>query len=191
MYPYKLQKCQLLSEATKQKRLQRSKALLRRHKDGTLRNIIFSDEKLFTVEAIPGNAKKIMKTQKAASLMVWAAVSLEGRSPLIFIASGVKINRDVYIQEILEAGLIPWTDQQYPDGDWTFQPDAATFHTANVTQQWCKEHCPRFVTKKEWTSSSLDLNAFDYCVVNLRDQSLRCPCKVFRYFKSKTRESMG
>jgi hypothetical protein len=50
-YPYKLQKCQLLSGATKQKRLDRSKKLLKRHRNGTHQNLIFSDEKLFTVEA--------------------------------------------------------------------------------------------------------------------------------------------
>ncbi|XP_014788625.1 uncharacterized protein LOC106882455 [Octopus bimaculoides] len=43
--PYKLQKRQLLSTPTIEKRL-----LLNSIKDGTLRNIIFSDEKLFSVQ---------------------------------------------------------------------------------------------------------------------------------------------
>lgn len=180
MHPYKLQKCQLLSEATKMKRLERSKKLLKRCKDGTLHNIIFSDEKLFTVEAafnhqndrilsqsieaIPIGAKKVRRTQKPASVMVWAAVSSEGKSPLIFVPSGVKINKNLYIRDILEAGLVPWTKKQYPDGNWTFQQDGATSHTANITQQWCKDHCPRFVSKEEWPPSSPDLNVLDYCV---------------------------
>uniref|UniRef100_A0A0L8H621 Transposase Tc1-like domain-containing protein n=1 Tax=Octopus bimaculoides TaxID=37653 RepID=A0A0L8H621_OCTBM len=46
--PYKLQKRQLLSTPTNEKRLSRSRLLLNRIKDGTLRNIIFSDEKLFS-----------------------------------------------------------------------------------------------------------------------------------------------
>lgn len=180
VYPYKLQKCQLLSEATKQKRLDRSKKLLKRHNDGTLDNIIFSDEKLFTVEAafnhqndrvlskgvqeIPKGVRKIKKTQKPASLMVWAAVSSKGRSPLIFVPNGVKINKEVYINQILEGGLIPWTDELYPDGDWTFQQDGATSHTANLSQQWCRTNCPRFLAKEEWPPSSPDLNVLDFCV---------------------------
>ena len=66
--------------------------------------------------------------------MVWAAASSEGRSPLIFIDSDVKINKEVYIREILEGALIPWTNFLYPDGDWIFQQDDATSHTDNMTQ---------------------------------------------------------
>ena len=68
-------------------------------KNGTLPNIIFSDEKLITVQqshnhqndrillksiaAIPGNAGKVFRSQKLASVMVWAAVSKRGKTPLI------------------------------------------------------------------------------------------------------------
>ena len=50
-YPYQLQKCQMLSKVTKRKKVQRAKRLLKRHKDDTLKNLIFSDVKIFTVEA--------------------------------------------------------------------------------------------------------------------------------------------
>ena len=179
-YPYKLQKCQILSEATKRKRVQTAKGLLKRHKDSMLKNLVFSDEKIFTVEAafnhqndrvlsksllaISEGMKKVCRSQKSASLMVWAAISSEGRSPLIFIDGDVKINKELYIREILAGALIPWTNSLYPDGDWTFQQDGATSHTANMTQQWCKDHCPRFLTKQKWPPSSPDLNVFDFCV---------------------------
>ena len=108
VYPYKFKKCQLLSDAAKQQRLNRSKKLLRRHRNGMLSNLIFNDEKLFTVEAAynhrndtvlskslqdisPGLKKG--RTQKPASVMIWAAVSLEGKSPLTFFPMGVKINK--------------------------------------------------------------------------------------------------
>ena len=93
-YPYKLQKSQMLSEVTKQKRVQRAKGLLKRHKDGTLKNLVFSNKKIFTVEAAfnhqndrvqsksllakPEGMKKIHRSQKPASLIVWAALSSEG-----------------------------------------------------------------------------------------------------------------
>lgn len=179
-YPYKLQKCQMLSEITKQKRVQRAKGMLKRHEAGTLRNLVFSDEKLFTVEAafnhqndrilaksmnaIPESMKKVRRSQKPASVMVWAAVSSEGRSPLVFIDKGVKINKEVYVKEILEGALVPWTNSLYSDGDWTFQQDGATSHTANITQRWCKDHCPRFLPKEEWPPCSPDLNVLDFCV---------------------------
>ena len=52
MYPYKLLKYQLHSEVTRLKRIERSKKLLKKLKVGTLHNLVFSDEKLFTMEAI-------------------------------------------------------------------------------------------------------------------------------------------
>ena len=47
---YKLQKRQLISGATIEKTLARSKLLLKRLKNGTLQNLIVTDEKLFTVQ---------------------------------------------------------------------------------------------------------------------------------------------
>ena len=129
-----------------------------------LPNLIFSDEKLFTVEAafnhrndrvlskslqdIPPGLEKV-RIQKPPSVIVWAAVSSEGKFPLIFVSEGVKINKELYIDKILKDGLMPWTSEMYPNANWTFQQDRAIFHTANLTQQWCRDHCPVFITKEE------------------------------------------
>ena len=50
MTSLKIQKKQHLSAATIQERLERSKQLHKRVKAGTLKNLIFSDENLFTVQ---------------------------------------------------------------------------------------------------------------------------------------------
>ena len=97
MSPYKLQKRQLISEATIEKRLARSKLLLKRFKNGMLQNLVFTDEKLFTVQqahnhqndwvlaktldSIPANTGQVFRTQKPASVMVWVAISEKGKSP--------------------------------------------------------------------------------------------------------------
>ena len=86
-------------------------------------NLIFSNEKLFTFEAafnhrndrvtskslqnIPSDLKKVRRTQKPAPVMVWAAASSEGKSPLIFVPKGVKINKKIYIDKVLKNGLMP------------------------------------------------------------------------------------
>ena len=88
-YSYKLQKFQMLSEVTKQKIVQRAKGLLKRQKDITLKNLIFSNEKIFTVKAafnhendrvlsksllaIPEGIKKVCTPQKPPSLMLQSA----------------------------------------------------------------------------------------------------------------------
>ena len=126
MSPYMLQKRQLISAniLVIEKRLAKSKLLLKRLKNGTLQNLSFTDEKLFTVQqahnhqndrvlaktlnSIPANTKKVFRTQKPASVMVWTAISEKGKSSLVFVNSGVKINKELYIKDILEGALIPW-----------------------------------------------------------------------------------
>ena len=165
MRPFKIQSRQLLGTATKAKRLARAKLLRKKLRDGTLRNIVFSDEKLFTVQAsfnhqndrvlsrdrqsILEHYRQVYRTQKPASVMVWAAVSESGKSPLVFIPQGVKINRDVYIRDILEGSLKPWAMKQFRGQHWTFQQDGATSHTACQTQQWCQNNCPGFISKDQ------------------------------------------
>ncbi|QQP54656.1 Transposase, partial [Caligus rogercresseyi] len=107
--PYHLQKQQLLSDATVDKRLERSKVLRNELKSRTRISIIWTDEKVFTLQAafngqndhilakhiqqVPVKDKTVFKRQKPASVTVWAAVTTYGRkTPLIFILEGVKIN---------------------------------------------------------------------------------------------------
>ena len=47
--PYKLQKAQLLTEKMKEIRVQRSQLLLKR---AAGQNVLFTDEKIFTIEAV-------------------------------------------------------------------------------------------------------------------------------------------
>ena len=49
---FTLQKRQALSAAVKQKRLVRSKILLKKFRSGTAGEIVWSDEKIFTVEMV-------------------------------------------------------------------------------------------------------------------------------------------
>lgn len=202
MSSYKLQKRQLLSAPTIEKRHTRSRLLLNRIREGTLNNIIFTDEKLFSLqqshnhqndrivarsrETIPGNAGKVFRTQKPASVMVWAAISERGKSPLVFVPQGIKINKERYIEDILEGALIPWCNSVYHDEVWTLQQDGATSHTARVTQQWCKDNCPSWISKEEWPPSSPDLNALDYSLWSiLESEACSTPCQNIELFKKK------
>ena len=47
---------------------------------------------------------------------------------------------------------------------WTFQQDGATLHTANVTQNWCRDYIPNFWSKEMWPPCSLELNPMDFSV---------------------------
>ena len=142
--------------------------------------IVWSDEKIFTVKyaynqrndkiigrnvkEIPYNQKNMYQTMKPASIMVWAAVSKTWRSFLIFIDQSTKINAKYYVENILEPMLKSAKDHFGDDTLWTFQQDGATSHTANVAQNWCREHILRFWSKEMWPPCSPNLNPMDFSV---------------------------
>ena len=124
--PYKKTKVQLLSQAAKTKRLKRGKLLMEKLEDGMQPPVLWTDEKLFTVQAmhnhqndqiyavnkddIPLNERLMFQRQKPASVVVWGWVTLTGeKTPLIFIEEGVKVNQHVYLK-MLKEKLVPWID---------------------------------------------------------------------------------
>ena len=151
MKAYKIHKRQLLTTQNKQKMLERSKIMLSRFADGLHKQFLFSDEKLFTVEqivnkqndrilAVDRNALhpavfQVYRTQKPASVTVWAGITSYGRTPLVFIPQEVKINQIVYRESILEAVLKPWAMKHFKNRKWTFQQDSAPAHRAKATQE--------------------------------------------------------
>jgi transposase len=183
MSSFRLEQKQFLSDLQKKKRLDRCKVLLNELKQGMdIGEIVFSDEKLFTVEAsfnkkndlvigksakdIPAHVKVVTRRQKPQSVMVWAAVSRTWKSPLIFVPPGVKVTAKNYIEDV----LIPMSveaKKHFKNRPWTLQQDGATSHTANITQTWCRENLPRFWNKEMWPPSSPDLNPLDFCVWGL------------------------
>ncbi len=106
--PLKKVHTQLLSDMTKVKRLERSRILLKEIWGGMMGPIIWTDEKLFTVEAIhnvqndcvlaksteeiPTKFRVGTRCQKPPNVMHWAGVTCNGKkTPLIFIEEGVKV----------------------------------------------------------------------------------------------------
>ena len=109
----KRRKVHMLTKSIREKRLQRSRILLSRAAESVVDKILFSDEKLFTIEEvsnsqndrivstsvkdIPEEVRFIPKCQKPASVMVWGGISANSRTNLIFVPSGVKINSKTYL----------------------------------------------------------------------------------------------
>ena len=174
--PYKLQKVQLLTDKMKATRLKRCRALMRRVAGQKWEKILFIDEKLFTVEAShnhqndriwsansPGSSAIISHSQHPQSVMVWGGICASGKTPLIFVAEGVKINTETYQQDILESVVLPWSQRHF-ETNGTFQQDSVPAHRAQSTQQWISTHFPDFISPREWPPYSPDLNPMDYSV---------------------------
>jgi len=184
--PYKVTKRQLLSDATKKKRHERAKVLLKKLLDGTQPQVLWTDEKLFTVQAIhnaqndriwienkdsvPAEQQTSFRRQKPASVMVWAGVTSTGlKSPLIFIDEGVKINQHVYLK-MLKDKVVPWVETVVGNDGITLQQDGATSHTARMVQDWCKDNFKAFWPKDLWPPSSPDLNPMDFGIWSILEQ---------------------
>ena len=180
MSPYKIRTRQLLTDLQKRKRKERAKILLNRLKGGTEKGeIVFSDEKLFSVEAkfntqndrilgkspkdLPDHLRFVSRRQKPSSVMVWGAISKSWKSPLIFVKEGVKVNTDSYVNDILTPALASMKEK-FKNKSFTFQQDGAPSHTSKKTQKWCEEHFHSFWTKDLWPPSLPDLNPMDFCV---------------------------
>ena len=163
----------------KKVRLERAKELLRLHESGQLPNLVFSDEKPFQIEQFVNkqndrvylpkrSAEKLQlrlatRTQAPPMVMVWAAVTADGRSPLVFTDRGAKINAEYYRENVLKTVLKPWVDKHFGRRPWTFQQDSAPPHSARVNQEWLKKEVPRFISTAQWPPKSPDLNPLDFC----------------------------
>ncbi|EFO90849.1 hypothetical protein CRE_15212 [Caenorhabditis remanei] len=90
--------------------------------------------------------------------MVFGAVCADGKSPLLFVDQGVKINKEVYISQILEKTLLPWAQKHFNGRRWVFQQDGAPAHTAKLSQQWANDPRPR-QTSILWTTPSGGIEA--------------------------------
>ena len=119
-YPYKMQKRHELSTPHERMRLDRCQHILNLMKDGTVPNLVFTDEKKFEVQQCLNyqndrvwsrdgsvEGRRVSRRQNPLSVMVWAAITATGRSPLVFVPSGVKLHSQRYISDILEAELLP------------------------------------------------------------------------------------
>lgn len=99
-----------------------------------------------------------------ASVMVWAGITSDGKTPLVFVEKGVKINAAVYQQRILRDVLDPWARQHFKNRSWTLQQDWAPAHSAKSTILLCKELFSDVWDKDVWPPNSPDLNPLDYSI---------------------------
>lgn len=178
--PLKLRKAHDLTDAQKEDRLDKAKELIRLIESGQLPNLVFSDEKSFKIERfmykqndqvyIPDKLAENLQLQLASKnqtpqmLMVWAAITADGRSPLVFIDHGIKLNAKYYQETILKGVLTPWANKHFGGKRWTFQQDSAPSHRAYINQKWLESNVPRFIPHTYWPTKSHNVNPLDFSI---------------------------
>ena len=122
---------QLLSNAAKVKRVERSKKLLGKLKKSTPSQVrIFSDEKNWTVDQArnarndryiahsPKEVPVINRTKYPASAMMLGVVGSDGkRMPPFWFPKGLRVGTKEYL-EVMEGTVKPWLDANYPDNNY-------------------------------------------------------------------------
>ena len=96
--------------------------------------------------------------------MVWAAISSRGKSDLIFVKPGVKINALYYINNILEPFFSKQSAKLYPKGDLIWHHDSALSHSSKLTQDWLRSKKIKYIRPEDWTPCSPDNAPLDFYI---------------------------
>jgi len=141
----------------------------------------FSDEKMFTVET-PSSSQndrvyadvkakcdvspsRLLKPRKhfTKSVMVSVVVSKLGKTSLVFVQSGAKVNSAYYCDHVLKNGLLP-DIRRLSGNNFTFQQDGAPSHISKHTVAFLQKSVPDFIEPSNWPPNSPDLNPADYSI---------------------------
>lgn len=183
---YRLRQGQYLTDAAKANRLQKCKNLLKFFQVRRFEDVLWTDEKVFTVEVAHNSqnhrqllsptlkntlARKIRtRTHFPKSLMVWGGITATSKTPLIFIEKNVKINAQVYQEVIIKKAVIPWSKK---NPNMIFQQDWAPAHAAKTTMALIERDLPSHLSKEEYPSNSPDLNPLDFSIWGFMEESLK------------------
>lgn len=113
---------------------------------------------------VPAGNLILERTRFSEKLMVWAGVSKNGKTEILFIEPKTKVNKEFYVSLLHK--VKPQFDRLYPDKSYVFQQDGATSHTAKYTIGWMEKNLKEFWKPNEWPPNSPDLNPLDYYVWN-------------------------
>lgn len=185
---YRLLTGQTLTDNAMINRAQKARKLLRTLTSRRLDKVLFTDEKVFTVEVAknPQNHRQLLssvdknsrkrrirtRTLFPKSVMVWGGICATGKTPLVFIKKGVKINAAYYQDEILKKVVLPWSSVHFQNNDMILQQDWAPAHGAKTTMELCDRIFPGHLGKDLWPSNSPDLNPLDFSVWSVLEEKV-------------------
>jgi len=128
----------LLTLTLKEIRRTRAKRLLQWQVENGHKNILFTDEKIFTFEERYNNKYNKIYAQKSLQVrtegaaghhpsyvMVWWRVSQQGAIPLHFCEKGVKTGARVYLEGVLQGVVKSLNTTIFSGQKWIFQQNLA------------------------------------------------------------------
>jgi len=98
----------------------------------------------------------------SGNVMVSVGVSRMGKTRVVFINPGAKVNSSYGCNIVLEKGLLPDIKAICRHYRWTLQQDGAPAHIARTTMDYLKKEHINFIEPKMWHPYSPDINPVDY-----------------------------
>jgi len=167
MRAHRRSKGHLLTPAVKEVRRTRAEHLLQWLAENGHENVLFTDEKIYTIEEQYNNQNNKFYAQTSLE------VRSEGeRRPSPFLrhglVGGVSSNGDtssflrergetgawVYLQDLLEGAVKPLNMTLFSGQEWVFQQDSASAHKAKTNQEWLRRNLLTFISAENWPSGS-------------------------------------
>ncbi|GFW94722.1 uncharacterized protein TNCV_4247621 [Trichonephila clavipes] len=118
------------------------------------------NDRMWCVDA-PSTSSIVEHRQYPKSVMVWGGICASGKTPLVFVEKGVKINQKVYRRDIIEAVVLTWDQKHFGNANWTLHQDSAPVCKAKKAQEWRKVTFPDMISSEERPSA---FNSMDYSV---------------------------
>lgn len=154
--------------------------------------VIYSDESRFDV-CVGDYRKRVIREKTEAfhkdclkrtvkfpqGIMVWGCMSAKGLGTLHFIEGTVNAAK---YQDILEHSLLPSAAKLHPSGDFIFQQDGASCHTAKSTKKWMGEHDIKVLSHP---SSSPDLNPIETLWHKMKQRLRNDPQRTLPQLRAK------
>jgi transposase len=190
MRSYKTPQREALTTLQMENRMKKSLRLLSLVGPHHSRNLLFTDEKIFTLQET-GNHPQVKfhcrqgerhanysKCHRSSVLhspgvMVWGGVSKLGKTPLIFVDPGTKINATYYQDVILEEVKTWCLETLRSTTQIVLQQDWAPAHRARSTKAWLRDNNIPFLDEDVYPAASPDLNPMDFCIWGCMQQELR------------------
>lgn len=152
-----------------------------------LSKIITTDEKLFHLSQTGvqtpfyykkrGDRRRCLATHAQRSfpksVMVWAGISMNGKTKLRFVTQGVKINSEHYQKNIMKPFIEEDLIRLYPNGDGILQQDSAPSHTSKSTLQFLRSEGINFIPPELWTPNSPDNAPMDFNIWSWMERELK------------------
>jgi inhibitor of nuclear factor kappa-B kinase subunit alpha len=162
MTAYRRSKGHFLTPALKEIRQTKTELLLQWHAENGHENILFTDEKIFTIEEqyhcqndkiyaqtsreVKEKVPSVKRGHHTPYVMVCWGVSHQGVTPLHFCEKGVKTDARMYQEDVLQGVVTPLNTALFSGQKWVFQQDSAPAHKVKTTQEWLRRHVPAFIS---------------------------------------------